>query len=507
MSLLDIQIDAQPAREWSQYQLNIFDFIRDDSENLLVQAVAGSGKTTTIVEGMSYADGIPLFLAFNKAIATEIGSRITRGEAKTLNALGHRIVMQNWPKAQLNANRVRDTVSDSLKALERDSPLRESGYAITRAISLAKAGAYGLEGRPAVEPQVFWDLIDSYDLGVPTDCLDSASEIAYLIWKELRTDTLTFDFDDQLYLPLYHEWEFPAVDTVFVDEAQDLSPVQHAMLQSLKATGAGARIIAVGDRFQAIYGFRGACTDSMDQMKRQFNMKELPLSISYRCAQNIVKEAQKLVPHIEWREGAPEGSVVLAAIPDGQGPGAYELGRDPEFFPNAVLVLSRTNAPLFKVILHHVKNRRPCRVLSNFLDSFQSWIRGFRKIYCRDLLPRLDAWYEKERDALRERGASKGRMAALQDKWQTAKLLAQEFNTVAEMLEMLKSLSEGRTGPIFSTIHKAKGLEAERVYLLRPDLCPAPWVDQDSEQMQQEKNLLYVAITRAEREFTYGVPG
>jgi len=503
MSLLDVQIDAQPPREWSQYQLSIFDFIRETPDNLLVQAVAGSGKTTTIVEGMSYADGVPLFLAFNKAIATEIGSRITRGEAKTLNALGHRIVMQNWPKAQLNANRVRDAVSDSLKVIDRESPLRECSYAITRAVSLAKANAFGLEGMPPVEPQAFGDLIDAYDLGVPADCLDSAGEVAYLIWKELRNDTLTFDFDDQLYLPLYHEWEFPSVDTVFVDEAQDLSPVQHGMLQSLKATGAGARIIAVGDRFQAIYGFRGACTDSMDQMKRQFNMKELPLSISYRCAKNVVKEAQKLVPHIEWRPNAPEGSIVLAA---GQGPGTYELGRDPEFFASGILVLSRTNAPLFKVILHHVKHRKPCRVLSNFLDSFQSWIRSFRKTYCRDLLPRLDAWYEKERDALKERGASKGRMAALQDKWQTAKLLAQEFNTVAEMLEMLKSLSEGRTGPIFSTIHKAKGLEAEQVYLLRPDLCPAPWVDQDSEQMQQEKNLLYVAITRAEREFTYGVP-
>jgi ATP-dependent DNA helicase UvrD/PcrA len=499
-NLLDTQIEASPPKEWSRYQLDIFDFIRDQGDNLLVQAVAGSGKTTTIVEGMSYADGQPLFLAFNKSIATEIASRITRGEAKTLNALGHRIVMQNWPKAQLNANRVRDSVSDGLKILPRDNPLRETGYAITRAISLAKANAYGLEGMPPVEPQIFGELIDAYDLGVPADTLDAAGEIAYGVWKALRGDSLTFDFDDQLYLPLYHEWEFPQPGCLFVDEAQDLSPVQHGMLAAIP----GARIISVGDRFQAIYGFRGAAVDSMDQMKRQFNMKELPLSISYRCAQSVVREAKKLVPHIEWRDGAPEGTVdsqvnILAAAED-------EFISDPQYFDNSILVLSRTNAPLFKVIMAHVRARKPCRVLSNFLDSFQSWIRGFRKTNCRDLLPRLDAWYEKEREALKERGASKGRLAALRDKWETAKLLAGEFTTVEEMLGMLKSLSEGRTGPIFSTIHKAKGLEAERVYLLRPDLCSAPWVDPDSDQWQQEQNLLYVAITRAEREFTYGVP-
>jgi superfamily I DNA/RNA helicase len=498
-SLLDTQIDASPAREWSQYQLDIFDAIRERPDNLLVQAVAGSGKTTTIVEGMSYADGQPLFLAFNKSIATEIASRITRGEAKTLNALGHRIVMQNWPKAQLNANRVRDAVSDGLKILKRDNPLKDTGYAITRAISLAKANAYGLAGMPAVEPQGFSDLIDSYDLGVAADDLDGAGEIAYAVWKSLRNDNLTFDFDDQLYLPLYHEWEFPQPGCLFVDEAQDLSPVQHGMLAAMLE----ARLIAVGDRYQAIYGFRGAAIDSMDQMKRQFNMSELPLSISYRCAQSVVREAKRLVPHIEWREGAPEGLVISReALNDLDGAPVTD---DPLFFENGVLVLSRTNAPLFRVIMAHVRARRPCRVLSNFLDSFQSWIRGFRKTYCRDLLPRLDAWYEKEREALKERGASKSRLMALRDKWETAKLLAGEFTTVVEMLAMLKSLSEGRTGPIFSTIHKAKGLEAERVYLLRPDLCPAPWVDPNSDQWQQEQNLLYVAITRAENEFIYGV--
>jgi len=60
-----------------------------------------------------------------------------------------------------------------------------------------------------------------------------------------------------------------------------------------------------------------------------------------------------------------------------------------------------------------------------------------------------------------------------------------------------------KSGPILSTIHKTKGLEFDHVYLLRPDLLPAPWVDEDDEEsMQQEKNLEYVAVTRAKDTFT-----
>jgi superfamily I DNA/RNA helicase len=53
------------------------------------------------------------------------------------------------------------------------------------------------------------------------------------------------------------------------------------------------RLIAVGDPSQAIYGFRGADATAMTDMQREFNMTVLPLSVSYRCSQSVVKEAQK----------------------------------------------------------------------------------------------------------------------------------------------------------------------------------------------------------------------
>ena len=94
-------------------------------------------------------------------------------------------------------------------------------------------------------------------------------------------------------------------------------------------------------------------------------------------------------------------------------------------------------------------------------------------------------------------------MFALADKFDTVKLLCKEFAKTEDMLQMVRRLGESRTGPIFATIHKAKGLEAEHIYILRPEqlggfgeLTPA--------QQQQEDNLHYVAITRAKETLTYG---
>jgi DNA helicase-2/ATP-dependent DNA helicase PcrA len=251
-----------------------------------------------------------------------------------------------------------------------------------------------------------------------------------------------------------------------VDECQDLSPIQHIMLERLKARG--SRIIAVGDRHQAIYGFRGAKHDSMDDLKELFKMTELPLDISYRCAQSVVREAS-----------------------------------DPRLFDNC-LVVCRNNAPMFAAILRHVRAKSPCIVLSNFLDSFQGFIRSFKTVYTTDLMVKVDRWYEKESAAAKAKGF-KGKLAALSDKYETVKLLCAEFKRTEDVLGMVKRLGYGVSGPTFATIHKAKGLEHENVYILRPDLMPAIYA-QSPEQKRQEANLEYVAITRAKTNLTYGVP-
>jgi ATP-dependent DNA helicase UvrD/PcrA len=490
-SLLD-QIDDTPAdfrsaatqRNWSSFQEDIFEASKDPRENLLIQAVAGSGKSTTLIEVTRRLEGSSLFMAFNKAIAEDIRQKGAGGDVKTLNALGHSLMQQHRPGARLNARKLQDII----KTIMGDSSdFKEHGYSLSRVCGLAKNCALGLGDQP--EAQDFIDLIDAYAFDIPFDKLADFAHVCREAFELSRLDDKTFDFDDQLWVPIKEGWGFPGYANTLIDEAQDLSPIQHLMAAALRA--AGTRLIAVGDRHQAIYGFRGASHESMDELKQMFSMRELPLSISYRCSQSVVQAAQDFCPEIKWREGAPQGDILWNDI-DPQRPQLWER----------YMVVSRNNAPLFKEILAHVRAKAPCRVLSNFLDSFQSFIRGFKATYTSDLMAKLDRWYEREREAALAKN-KRGKLVGLQDKYETIKLLCGEFKLVADMVEMVKRLGESTRGPIFATIHKSKGLEHQHVYILRPDLLGG-FGDLTKAQEQQEDNLHYVAITRAAETLTYG---
>ena len=480
-STSESQSITAPGRKWSAYQEAIFQSISDTQDNLLVQAVAGSGKTTTIIAGMAYAHGSSLFLAFNKSIAEEIRSRGPEGEVKTLNALGHSFWRANQPRAQLDMYKSQNILKNML-----DSDLnKDYGYTLSRVLGAMKNNCMGLDG--PVDIFDVEDLIDAMEFDIPAEMIQFFAEKLCLALSISQSMMDVFDFDDQLYMPLYCGWKFPVFSNVFVDECQDLSPIQHRMLGELYHLG--ARIVAVGDRHQAIYAFRGAMANSMDLLKGQFNMSELPLSVSYRCPLSVIREAQLLCPTILPRDGAPEGSV-------------SKLEFDPNLFPSRQLVISRNNAPLFRAVLRHVRAKEPCRVLSNALESFSGFIRGFKVKQSSALMAKMENWYRIEVAAAKKKGFL-GKLAGLEDRYLTIKLLCEEFPTVEEILALLKRLGQGNTGPIFSTIHKAKGMEADSVHIIRPDLLPSPWAKSEI-QLAQENNLKYVAVTRAKNELIYG---
>jgi|HubBroStandDraft_4_1064222.scaffolds.fasta_scaffold08568_2 DNA helicase-2/ATP-dependent DNA helicase PcrA len=492
-NFLSLTVPDQPASQagggavsWSPFQDAIFSAVRDCDDPLLIQAVAGSGKTTTIIEATRFATGPNLFLAFNKAIAEDIRGKLPSGEAKTLNALGHRLWMQNASGARLEARKTERLV----EAIMPPEARRKFGYIVQRIVSTAKASAVGIDSE--VNSSDFEHFITNGEWDIDDADIVSAAHYAAKVFSLSRDDLTTFDFDDQLYGPVYRHWPFPAFGTVLVDEAQDLNRIQHLFLEALCQER--TRLIAVGDRNQAIYAFRGALANSLDLLKEHFRMAELPLSISYRCPLAVVAEAQELVPYIQARPGAPAG-LVSHPRPDSS--------EDPELFEEGWLVVCRNNAPLFAAIMRHVRARKPCRVLSNALEGLAGFIKKFRTEDPSEMLRRLDRWLQKETMAAESKGMA-WKVASLEDKAETVRALSEGFRTVEEILGLIRSLSEGRSGPIFSTIHKAKGLEAEHVYFLRPDLVPGWWV-MDKDALQQEYNLRYVAITRAKQSLTYGI--
>lgn len=481
--ILDSSFNPPPeadSRVWSPYQHAIFQGIQDEGANLLIRARAGSGKTSTILKGMDYGSGSVIYLAFNKDIAGDIRQKAPSGEVKTFNALGHWMWYKNSRSSELDKYKLRPILRGMLSADDN----KEHGYSLMRAIGLAKNNIFGILD-PATSKQ-FRELFDNYDLGIPEDRYHDLSEIALRAFQISISKLETFDFDDQVYIPLAEGWTFPTYTTVFVDEAQDLSPINHLMIQRLHEKG--ARIIAVGDDRQAIYGFRGAMSNSLDRAKAKFEMLEFPLPISYRCSEAVIAEAQRICPDIQAREGASKGLVQY-------------VEQDPEFFQNA-MVLCRNNAPLFKAIMGQIRAKLPCQVRTNFLETFTGFLNSFKVETTKALAISLEAWFEKERSAAMEKGHL-GKLAALQDKYDTTKVFIEDFAYVDDIIRFVKDLGNSRIGPVFATIHKSKGLEHSHVHLLRPDLLPSRYA-QSKEALHQEANLEYVGITRAKETFTYG---
>lgn len=492
MSFLDEQVSFSeaPARSWSQYQLDVFAAAQQTSRNLIIQAVAGSGKSTTLEE-LSKRVGDSILLAFNRSIAEDLKKRGLN--ARTFNSLGWWLWKQNRPEAQMDTKKP----WKHLEALIGKGQLYwDHGSSIVRLVSIAKSMAFGLDGQ-SVWRSEFEDLIENFQFDIEPELRQECAEKALQLFMRTFEDLSCYDYDDQLYIPVSEGWEFPRYATLCVDEFQDLNPIQHLIVGIFAKRG--SRIIAVGDRHQSIYAFRGAVTDSMDLAKARFDMLELPLSISYRCSQAVVAEAKLLVPQIEHRSGASPGRLMRFDLDEGP--------RHSGEWHEDQMIVCRNNAPLFRAILREVRAGRRVRVLSNFLDQIEKFVKKHSKGITRieDFRHRLDEWYAAETAEMDARNVPKlsGKRAGLWDRYDTFQALCDRCQTVGNLLQTVKDLAESTSGPLFSTIHKAKGLEADRVHLLGPDLLPAFYAVGE-EALQQEMNLKYVAITRAKEEFAYG---
>ena len=255
----------------------------------MVIAVAGSGKTTTIVEAAKLIprDRASIFLAFNKNIQLELKERLPYWvEAKTFHSHCFAALKNNLPKAtKPDQDKVRNILLNILEDDRRE--LFTYLPFVRKLVDLAK-------GFPTRLP-AWRDLIDYHELECEGD-EEFGISLANDVFIESQQALDTIDFNDMLYLTWAREASFSLVDYAFVDEAQDLNPIQHALLlRMLKPHG---RVIVVGDPWQSIYAFRGADSDSMDKLSKQFNCKHLPLSVSYRCSKAVVREAQAVLA--EW---------------------------------------------------------------------------------------------------------------------------------------------------------------------------------------------------------------
>lgn len=494
--------------QWSEYQEAIFKAVSDDTRSLLVEAVAGSGKTTTLVE---LIQRIPrgqrtIFLAFNKKIATELERRVdrTRAQCKTLHAVG----LQAW-KTYLDwdANNCDVDGRKTFKIIDEKMtwPQKQRYGQMSKLIAIAKGAGIvpllpefqGLKGLADDDLDTWEELIDFYDLEQfvsPSGEVDEAGiDLAREVLAEgIRQARDVIDYDDMLYMPVVMGAKFEQYDVVLLDEAQDVNAMQVEIVERMVRPG--GRVIAVGDKHQAIYGFRGCLSESMAHIGQRFKAMELPLSISYRCPKKVIAEAQRYVGHILPFEHAPDGIV--------ESPESYALGE----LRASDVILCRLNAPLIALAFHLIRSKVPCKIEGrDIATGLTALVKKMKATDVNDLLRKLSAY--REREEIKAKG-DPGKLSRVEDKLSTIYVFIDELSpsdTVDDLMRNIEGMFSDQTTGILtlSTVHKAKGLEWERVFILDfEDLMPLPWA-KDGWQLDQEYNLCYVAITRSKAELRY----
>lgn len=462
--------------EFNAEQKDAFDVVENTTDSLVLEAYAGTGKTTTIVEASNLIDVnlATTFVAFNKSIATELQTRLASNiRASTLHSLGLRAITYRNPKTSVDDNKCR-----AIYRAMNGNPEIESQ--VLRVVSLGKT----------IDSKVvdFDDLVSRFDIVIEAEYIDEAAELAHAVFQKSMNQLSVVDFDDMIYLPAIGRFPVYKSDVLFVDERQDMNRAQTALVrQALKP---GGRVIAVGDMNQAIYAFRGADVEAMEELVNQFNAVRLPLSVCYRCGKKIIELAQTIVPQIKYAPNAIDGE-----ISDIRETKLVELANNDD------MILCRTNAPLVSTALKLISHGTKAQVRGRDIGkSVATLIRKVqRKYYCTDLRTFLSSLRDYTDNEISKLMAAEkmGPASALADQSETIVALAAGAHTVEEILTRIDTIFADNIGGVtLSSIHKAKGTEAKRVMILRPDLLPHPMAKTPT-QRRQENNLKYVAITRA----------
>lgn len=538
---------------FTEEQKEIFQFVKEDKGHGIIDAVAGAGKTTTIMQCARFVEdrGNILFCAFNTSIAREIGRRFhamgfNDVSVKTIHALGRQILQDNNPTARqiiVEENKYRDLLKTpsmqrqlrphfnkilQLHRLSSNEPDERKQFAANKLLDRINFRLVDLcqKFRATLTKE---DIIEFENMAIHFGIFDN-NEIAHkhfsreaeqyftclqILLREgnaIAERSMQIDYTDMLYLP--YKWnQQPAkkYDFLFIDECQDLSLSQFAI--ATKFGKKDGRILAVGDPVQSIYGFTGADIDSFKRIKDFTKARQLSLSTCFRCPGKVVELAKEIRTDMTGSK-EEEGIVQTVLFED-----VVNLAKPGD------LIISRLRAPIVLLVFSFIDKGIKVKIHE---DEVNEIINEIRSIFKQDEL-HLDISLQPCRfDSLKrdvykrwnwiiEKNASqignsieRSLYIKTEKKYLERKLefLHKKFEqwkddcrTVIDMLKRIRFFISATSDAIkLSTIHRAKGLENERVFILNFDELPYSRLQQKEWEKVQELNLKYVAITRALRE-------
>ena len=540
----------------TEAQKRIFEFVESGSGNGIIDAVAGAGKTTTLMGCVMHIPNLSdvIYCAFNTSIRKELQKKFKDAkinvEVSTIHALGFLMLRatRNYIVDDYKYNHIikepkffETLVPDIDKILGYHShpPVAELRRLEERRDTLDWADKNALNEGQQYVGKIIMRLLDinqKYRCTLEDDCVECYDSMirhfgiiphweqdyttypdevnAYFklhqkLLKEGNSMAIShgiIDFTDQLYLPFYmHLNPKKKYGFVFVDECQDLSKAQVKVVEKyLRKDG---RLLAVGDPYQAIYGFAGADCKSFERVKQSFNCAVLGLTDCFRCPQDVITLAQSLRADINGFKDYPgklykiPSRDVIVNIKEGD------------------LVICRSRRPLREISLRLINRDFKVKIHPDELQEFMGdYKRNFtpqelRKVLNDEIIEvffdhakernrKLIAKENQNADAIIRKILIKEEVTTMEA---TLDFLKKKYfdwhlNTLENILKRLKLMLSNPSDDAIkiSTIHRAKGLENDRVFILEYDKLPPPR-DLEWENIQ-ERNLHYVAVTRPKEE-------
>ena len=451
----------------TSYRESIDSFIKSDTRNLFIAAGAGCGKTTTIVHNYKEI-GNPFngFLAFNKSIADELKMRGV--SAQTMHSLGLSLLRKVKKNPKIEADKIKIIIKNKFSFIES-----KDIFVISRLISLFKN--IGLE----INQENIDFLIFEYGLEIPETII--AQGLSGIVKDILTVNNDNFDiidFDDMIYLPVIHGMIKKTFKTLFIDESQDLNNIQFRLI-----SGLADRYIFVGDKYQSIYGFRGANTNIVNEIINSFNCEELPLPVTYRCPKSHVNLVNSKFPEISFiaKDGAKEGEII----------------KDNPPFSDNEMILCRFNAPLVRTAFQLIRDGKKASIKGRDIGKGLISIIKKSKLYS---LNEFATWLDNWKDQQISRAKNESMISGIEDRYSCLKVLMEnDFNTTEQLINFITDLfSDDKPGIILSSVHRAKGLESDTIRIIEPGafgFIRSKAKNQD--QKDQERNCEYVAYTRS----------
>lgn len=542
----------------SKQQQAVIDEIVSGTGNIMVEALAGTGKTSLLMMLLPYISGDVFLGAFNVSIKEELEKRVNKmqlncnPDIKTIHGAGMGAYKYG------GGSRTTKVDKDKVYYILDELASNDDVYSTYRNF-LAKLVGYGK--RAGIGPllpneDASWEELISYysvDDEIPEgagylgngededqELISNLIGYTKVVYQtSLDRCKQEIDFDDMLLAPIAFRCNFKKYDYVFCDEVQDNSAIRQEILCRMVKPKIG-RMVSVGDKNQCIYQFTGALADGVKSLTDRMQMKTFPLSVTYRCPHVVVAMANQCVPDLEAHESAPEGyhravwlepptcmacagtGVVCAkGAPsnmaeaadfcptcNGKGKTGANFWDEAATLNYDDVILCRNNRPVVDLAYQLLRKGIPCQIEGrDFASSLVKLCQRWKVKELSALETKLQGFRDKEAAKWR-RKKNEERAAGIEDKIDTLLSLLSAVRSsgkthVSDLVDRINTMfgDVGAGKPkvlTLSSIHKWKGRESRRVYMLgRDKYMPSKWARQPHEMEVEKKNLPYVMLTRS----------